>query len=181
MPRVTEMPASTPSFPHPTRTFSSECSSCSSSVGTLDIYDLSSAYVRAKYTIPDDAASMPSWQTCHLLCSKIMSRLLAAELVRKVDAYYYGKTNDLRTGMVLLLTAHRRREGWVQADVSLADGTLISSAFALCVPKPTQESRVRSLASPIAFKDPQIQPTTNDFRFPFAKPIRKPSPPSDDF
>ncbi|KAI3014807.1 hypothetical protein CBS147347_11414 [Aspergillus niger] len=168
---VTELPTATPSFPQPTGTFFTSRSSRSSSASSLDFCNTTDSYARAKY----EAASTPNWETCHLLCAKIISRLLQkTEVVRKVDLYYCGEVNDRQSSTMLLLTAHRLRDDWVQADLSCTDGTLVASAFALCIQKPAPKAHERSLASPISFKDPQGKPMPNDFRFPFTKPVQTP-------
>lgn len=175
---VTELPTSTPSFPQPTGTFFTNRSSCSSSAGSLDFCNTTASYAKAKY----EAASTPNWETCHLLCTKIISRLLqTTEVVRKVDLYYCGEGNDQQSSTMLVLTAHRLRDDCVQADLSCTDGTLVASAFALFTQKSAQKTHVRSLASPISFKDSQGKPMPSDFRFPFSKPVQGPTSPSGDY
>ncbi|EHA21840.1 hypothetical protein ASPNIDRAFT_184254, partial [Aspergillus niger ATCC 1015] len=172
MSHATGFPTSVAPPLHASRISLEGCSSSNSAMEPLEVYDKGDSYVKAKSTLSHDAAFAKSSETCHLLCHNIMSLLIErTEVVRKVDSFYYGGTRELQPGVVLRITAHRRKkvqeqESWVQADVSLTNGTLLASAHALCVSHPGQNTRIRSLASPISFAHENN--AAKDFSFPFA-------------
>jgi hypothetical protein len=89
-----------------------------------------------------------------------------------VNIYYYGQTIGLKPGAVLFLSAHRVKEDWLEANISV-EGSLIATAIALSSDQPATGCHDRPLGSPIVFskqfralseEDSEISPKCNKIK-----------------
>ena len=117
----------------------------------LEAHDATPSYVKAKVRVPYDSRVTQDLLVLNILLYKIVSRLSENRLLRNMNIYYHCDTISLSPGSLLLLTSHRIKDGWLQADVSSAEGSLLASASAICTGISSIERHDRSLGSPIVF------------------------------
>ncbi|KAI9041059.1 uncharacterized protein KD926_007476 [Aspergillus affinis] len=113
----------------------------------LEPYDTTEAYIKAKVTTPSDHRICQNWGILNTLLYKMIAGVIADNHVRNVNIYHYGKLNP---GALLVLTASRVKQGWLEAHVSSVEGTLLATAVVLHSDK-SAAVYDRVLGSPIVF------------------------------
>ncbi|GLA33025.1 hypothetical protein AnigIFM63326_001895 [Aspergillus niger] len=134
----------------------------------LEPHDATDSYFRAKVRFPATRDCNGDWAFLNMLLSKAIRRISFCGPIRNVNTYYYKDESALTPGALMLLTAHRVREGWVQVDISSSGGSLIATAYALCDSVHLSEGPMRPLGSPIPLRTRLNRAATEKFQDPFS-------------
>lgn len=134
----------------------------------LEPHDATDSYFRTKVRFPTTRDSTGDWAFLNMLLSKAIQQISFGGPIRNVNTYYYKDESALTPGALVLLTAHRVREGWLQVDISSSGGSLIATAYALYDSIHSSEGIMRPLGSPIALRTRMNRAATEKFQDPFS-------------
>lgn len=134
----------------------------------LEPHDATDSYFRTKVRFPTTRDSTGDWAFLNMLLSKAIQQISFGGPIRNVNTYYYKDESALTPGALVLLTAHRVREGWLQVDISSSGGSLIATAYALCDSIHSSGGIMRPLGSPIALRTRMNRAATEKFQDPFS-------------